>query len=85
MNFQKITLYGSYNVKVTADVDSKTFCRTCKKEIVWAVTLMAKKKPISKDDKGRWISHFGVCEPFMHKYGDRLDDLNRQKTRESWA
>ena len=83
MNFQTILVNG--NIPVEVDLDNISQCKKCKKEILWGVTKRAKKMPIRKNEKGIWICHFEDCTHAKYfREGDRLEDEEKQKERQSW-
>jgi len=87
--YRQITLKGG--AEVFANFNDRGRCKKCGEPIVWATTKKARSMPICKDKDGQWISHFSNCrfsKDFKNTIkpgeGDRLDDINRQQTREKW-
>jgi len=87
--YKQVTLKGGAEVFVNFSEMSK--CKKCGAVIWWATTKKARSMPICKDTDGQWMSHFSNCKFAKHfrnalnpGAGDRLDDINRQQTREKW-
>ena len=85
--FKTIRLVEGYSVTLDTEVGASR-CRSCGKDIHWAVTHSVKNMPISKDPQGQWHNHFKLCGLTgvfkKHSRDDRLSELLRQEKRNEW-
>ena len=80
MQYIKVTLKGG--AEVTFDLDRKSICKRCKKDIWWACTKNAKQMPVRRDTDGGWISHMVDCS--TKRPEDLLSNTQRQEERDRW-